>query len=553
MNHIEVIKDDHFINELEGLLNYEDSFSSWELFSMAYQAELTTISTEFDSLHALKHLPHMDFLPHQVESAKQAILDMNGRAILADEVGLGKTIEAGLILKEYLLRGLVKKVLILVPASLVSQWVKELNEKFFIPAIPYRKNYQWADHDILISSIDTAKRSPHKEEISQLDYDFILIDEAHKLKNHRTQNYKFVRSLKKKYCLLLTATPIQNNLIEIFNLVSILKPGHLGNYESFVKQYGKDRNKIKQDDMLKKLIKKVMIRNTRQDTALNNTARKIETVWIDFSKEEDAFYKKLTNMIQSMSTFAKITLLREICSSREACYLSLQKMGKEHDIEKTVQPLVAHIEQLPHHAKAQKVIELLKNHPDEKVIIFTEYRATQLYLQWYLQQHGITSVPFRGGFKSGKKDWMRQLFKDHVQVLIATEAGGEGINLQFCSIMINYDLPWNPMRLEQRIGRIHRYGQENDVQIYNFAIKSTVEEHIMTLLYEKINLFEQVIGQLDDILAELNINNLESEVYSIFSNSTTHGEAKIKLDNLSTIIQQQTIRIQDGDQQYGNI
>lgn len=552
MNHIQVVKDNEFINELDQRLAQEESFSSWKLFSMAYQAELTSMTSEFDSLHALNYLPHIDFLPHQIESARQAIQEMNGRAILADEVGLGKTYEAGLILKEYLLRGLVKKVLILVPASLVSQWARELNDNFFIPAIPYRKNYSWDSVDILISSIDTAKRSPHREDILKQSYDLILIDEAHKLKNHKTQNYQFVRALKKTYCLLLTATPIQNHLIEIFNLVSILKPGHLGSYESFIGQYGKNRRQLNQDDMLKKLIKKVMVRNTRKDTDLNQSERRIETIWVQFSSEEKKFYQELDAAVTSMSTFAKITLLREICSSREACYLSLQKMSQGQEQEQLIQPLMEHIEDLPHHAKADKVIELIRKHDNEKIIIFTEYRATQLYLQWYLKQHQISSVPFRGGFKSSKKDWMKQLFENHAQVLIATEAGGEGINLQFCNIMINYDLPWNPMRLEQRIGRIHRYGQERDVYIYNFAIKETVEEHIMSLLYEKINLFEHVIGQLDDILAELEINNLESELYSIFSNSTTHGEAKIKLENLSSVIQHQTKYAGDKERYYGH-
>lgn len=550
MNHIQVVKDNEFINELDQRLAQEESFSSWKLFSMAYQSELTSITSEFDSLHALNYLPHIDFLPHQIESARQAIQEMNGRAILADEVGLGKTYEAGLILKEYLLRGLVKKVLILVPASLVNQWARELNDNFFIPAIPYRKNYSWDSVDILISSIDTAKRSPHREDILKQNYDLILIDEAHKLKNHKTQNYQFVRALKKTYCLLLTATPIQNHLIEIFNLVSILKPGHLGSYESFIEQYGKDRRQLNQDDMLKKLIKKVMVRNTRKDTDLNQSDRHIETIWVQFSPEEKKFYQELNAVVTSMSTFAKITLLREICSSREACYLSLQKMNQGKEKEQLIQPLMEHIEHLPHHAKADKVIELIRKHGDEKVIIFTEYRATQLYLQWYLKQHQISSVPFRGGFKSSKKDWMKQLFENHAQVLIATEAGGEGINLQFCNMMINYDLPWNPMRLEQRIGRIHRYGQERDVHIYNFAIKETVEEHIMSLLYEKINLFEHVIGQLDAILAELEIKNLESEIYSIFSSSTTHGEAKIKLENLSSVIQYQTKYAQEDKERY---
>ncbi|MGR5962973.1 helicase-related protein [Bacillus paranthracis] len=117
------------------------------------------------------------------------------------------------------------------------------------------------------------------------------------------------------------------------------------------------------------------------------------------------------------------------------------------------------INRIPFNSKANKALELIKE-IDDKVVIFTEYRASQMYLQWFLQQHGISSVPFRGGFKRGKKDWMKELFQNHAQVLIATEAGGEGINLQFCSHMINYDLPWNPMRLEQRIGRIHRLGQK---------------------------------------------------------------------------------------------
>ncbi|AIF43449.1 DEAD/DEAH box helicase [Virgibacillus sp. SK37] len=554
MKSIELHRDTQFINELQKKLNNSDYTSPWDLFSLTYEAELTRMAPAFTGLRALDYLPQVTFMDHQIECAEQVIEHMNGRAILADEVGLGKTIEAGLILKEYMIRGLVKKALILVPASLVNQWERELNEKFYIPAIAHRKNYSWQHGEIIISSIDTAKRSPHREEILDIDYDFILIDEAHKLKNHKTKNFSFVRSLKKKYCLLLTATPVQNQLIEIFNLVSILKPGHLGNYESFLERYGKDRTKIKEDIYLKQLIQKVMVRNTRKETSLNNTKRNIETVWVQFSDEERGVYKELENSKYSLPAFSKITYLREICSSREACFLSLNKLEEENNGDTTIdlKHIIQKIEQLPHHTKAVKVIELIKQIGDEKVIIFTEYRATQLYLQWYLQQYGITSVPFRGGFKRGKKDWMRQLFQNHAQVLIATEAGGEGINLQFCNHMINYDLPWNPMRLEQRIGRVHRYGQTKDVHIYNLAIKDTIEEHIMKLLYEKINLFEQVIGQLDDILAELDIKDMEEEIQTIYSESRTIGEAKIKIDNLASIIQHnQSINEGEADQ-YGS-
>src|SRR5699024_1221277 len=396
----------------------------------------------------------------------------------------------------------------------------ELNEKFFIPAIAYKKNYRWQDYNVVVSSLDTAKKERHREAILNIDYDFVLVDEAHKLKNHRTKNYALVQAIKKKYCLLLTATPVQNRLMDIFNLVSILKPGHLGNYDSFLKQYGNDRKKIKQDKYLKQLIQKVMIRNTRKQSDLTPSKRHIETVWVDFTDEEQYVYDRLETSIEGIAAFTKLTLLREICSSREACFLSLKKIY-ENNNKPSTQRLIKKIEQLPHHAKAHKLVELIKRFDKEKIVVFTEYRASQIYLQWFLHQQRITAVPYRGGFNRGKKDWMKQLFQHRAQVMIATEAGAEGINLQFCNVMINYDLPWNPMRLEQRIGRIHRYGQKQDVYIFNMVTRHTVEEHIMSLLYEKIHLFEQVIGQLDDILADLDIDNLESEIKAIFSESAS--------------------------------
>src|SRR5699024_1158565 len=156
--------------------------SSWEMFKMAYQAACTTRISSFNELQSVKFLPNITFMSHQINAAKTVLEKMNGRAILADEVGLGKTIEAGLILKEYMLRGLVKKALILVQASLVTQWVQELNEKFRIPAIAYRKQYRWDQANVIVSSLDTAKQTKHQKDILNIDYDFLLIDEAHKLK-----------------------------------------------------------------------------------------------------------------------------------------------------------------------------------------------------------------------------------------------------------------------------------------------------------------------------------------------------------------------------------
>ncbi|MBI0576320.1 DEAD/DEAH box helicase [Neobacillus cucumis] len=533
---------DDFLHRIE----HDGPWGNWDLFKLAIEVEKHLVIPEFEGLQAPSHLPHLTPLPHQLETAKQVIENMNGKAILADEVGLGKTIEAGLILKEYMIRGLVKKVLILVPASLVTQWAMELNSKFFIPAISQRKSYVWEQCDVVVSSIDTAKRNPHRDIIYNQNYDLIIIDEAHKLKNNKTKNYEFVQNLKKKFCLLLTATPIQNRIEEIFNLVSLLKPGHLGSETAFYEKYKRDARSLNDNEHLKELVNKVMIRNRRADTGIEWTKRHVETIPIEFSSSEKDLYEAINDLrsegdwVQT-SAFSVMTLQREACSSREAVFYTLKNMLQKKEnpspaFEEQINYLIKKVEAVQQNSKAEKALELIQK-VNDKVIIFTEYRATQLYLQWYLKQHGISSVPFRGGFKRGKKDWMRELFQKHVQVLIATEAGGEGINLQFCNHIINFDLPWNPMRLEQRIGRIHRLGQEKDVMIYNFAIKNTVEEHILKLLYEKIDLFEKVIGELDDILTKLDFGNIEDHLIDIFGQSSSEGEMRIKMENLSSMIE----------------
>ncbi|MEI5908099.1 SNF2-related protein [Bacillus spongiae] len=537
--------DKNWTNDFLERIENDGPWGNWELFKLALEVENHTVIPNFEGLQAPKHLPNLTPLPHQLDTARQVVEQMNGKAILADEVGLGKTIEAGLILKEYMIRGLVKKVLILVPASLVSQWTSELNSKFFIPAVPQRKSYVWDQCDIVVSSIDTAKRNPHRDKIYEQNYDLVIIDEAHKLKNPKTKNYEFVQNLKKKFCLLLTATPIQNRLEEIFFLVSLLKPGHLGSQSGFMDKYQKGERTLVNDQHLKDLINTVMIRHRRKDTGIEWTKRHVQTEIIEFSKEEQELYDSISSITQQYdeymtSSFSILTLQREACSSREAVFFTLKNMLEKEEItsnlKNRIQYMMQKVEQVQQNSKAKKAIEIIQQ-VNDKVIIFTEYRATQLYLQWFLKQHGISSVPFRGGFKRGKKDWMRELFKNHAQVLIATEAGGEGINLQFCSHMINFDLPWNPMRLEQRIGRVHRLGQTEDVKIYNFATKNTVEEHILKLLYEKIHLFERVVGELDDILTKIEFGDMEEYMNDIFTSSKSEGEMKIKMENLTSMIQ----------------
>lgn len=492
-----------FVERLEN----RSPWDRWTLYKLNYETVKANLIPDFTGLQCPKYLPHLTPLPHQLEAAQTVIERMNGKAILADEVGLGKTIEAGLIMKEYMIRGLVKKVLLLVPASLVNQWIEELNQKFYIPAIQYKKNYDLNYWDVVVMSMDMAKRSPHKELIYAQDYDLIIIDEAHKLKNHKTQSYSFVQNLKKKFCLLLTATPIQNNVFELFYLVSLLKPGHLGNYEAFQSAFSASKHNVEHEAFLKELVNQVMVRNRREDTGIEWTNRRVQTIPIDFTAAEKDVYaqvlalKDLAPVFED--AFSMITLQREMCSSKEATIVTLthmlQKCTKQADI-RLVEEIIQKVNGLEVNSKAEKAYEIIRE-ADDKVIIFTEYHATQAYLQEFLYERGITSVLFNGRFSKNKRAWMKQLFEGQAQVLIATESGSEGINLQFCRHVINYDLPWNPMKLEQRIGRVHRLGQEHDVHIYNLAIRETIEDHILEVLSMKIDVFEQVVGELDDILS----------------------------------------------------
>lgn len=503
--------DRSWLEDLNERTQRNGPWDDWTLFQLAVEAEQSKLVSSFDELQSLRCLPAFEPMTHQIETARKVLHEMGGRAILADEVGLGKTIEAGLILKEYMVRGLVRKALILVPASLVLQWVRELNQKFGIAAVAQKKAHSW-QYDIVVASMDTAKRDPHRELLLGTDYDMLIIDEAHKLKNKKTTNYQFVQQLRKKYCLLLTATPVQNDLDELYNLITLLKPGQLGGQSEFAANYVESKRTPKNEGRLQEVLSDVMIRNRRGDGGITFTKRIVRNIQVQLSPQEAALYDAVTRFVRERydesggdmtSMLSLVTLQREVCSSRDAVFLTLvnlfKKTAEDSPVRAKIWELVEFIRKIEANSKGERVIELIRD-LNEKVIVFTEYRATQEYLLQFLKNHGIHAVPYRGGMNRGKKDWMMDLFRGRAQVLIATEAGGEGINLQFCHHMINYDLPWNPMRVEQRIGRVHRLGQTNDVKIYNLYTPGTIEEHIVRLLHEKINLFELVVGELDDIL-----------------------------------------------------
>lgn len=514
----------------------------WELFQLARMATDARLVDDFDELYALQHIRGFSPLPHQVDTARQVLQQLHGRAILADEVGLGKTIEAGLIAKEYFIRGLARKVLVLAPASLVLQWTRELNEKFHIPAVAQKKAWMWHQYDVLVASLDTAKREPHRSMVLDIDWDLVIVDEAHKLKNPRTRNWEMVNQLANKYMLLLTATPIQNQLQELHTLITLLRPGQLGSTSQFVMNHVASKREAKDPEALRSRLSEVMIRNQRGDGGTYLPPRSVHVVPLSLNREEQALYDGVVEFLRETyeeqknyrtSVLPLITLQREICSSPYAAMNTLLKMHKNARTAKKRQQiadLLAMAESIEHHTKADKVFELIDTF-DEKCIIFTEYRATQDFLMSLLYRKKIPAVPFRGGFKRGKKDWMTELFLHRARVLVATESGGEGINLQFCHRMVNYDLPWNPMRLEQRIGRIHRLGQEHPVSVFNLSTHGTIEAHIVQLLQEKIRMFEHIIGELDYIVGDLEFGEtMEKQILDIALTTRSDADLRGRLD-----------------------
>ncbi len=454
----------------------------------------------------------MELFPHQIACVENVIHNLNGRALLADEVGLGKTIEAGMILKELILRGEVEKFLILVPASLGYQWWFELSNKFKINVWFNRKARAILYYDQMIASLDMCKRDPHADGLIEKGFDLVIVDEAHKLKNENTANWKFVNALPKKYCLFLTATPIQNDLKELYNLISIINPNLFGSYQKFSDNHVKNKREAKNQKELQRSLEKVMIRNSRQESTLDFPSREVKLITLNLTPKEKILYDGVTNLVKSeykkrlkekRSILFLLTLQREVCSSSFALLQTLEKMlkGGHPDLENRIKELYKLAASIQENAKMPKVLEIIKN-LDGQAIIFTEFRATQWKLCEFLQANDLVPVAFNGSMSANRKEWVKAIFRQKGDVLVSTEAGGQGLNFQFCDTLINYDLPWNPMRIEQRIGRIHRLGQKNDVKIYNFSTVATIEENIVNLLHEKINLFESVIGKLECIIKD---------------------------------------------------
>jgi len=445
-------------------------------------------------------LSELPFTPHdyQVETAKKVLHEMGCRALIADEVGLGKTIEAGLIIKELLVTGRAKRILVLTPASLVQQWWSELYEKFGVNFWVSRKGpWAWSGQ-LVIGSIDKAKREEHRRLILDNRYDLVVIDEAHKLKNRTTENWSFASQLKTDGLVLLTATPLHNKVEEVYNLVCLLKPELFPDYDSFLNHYQLNPKALISD--LRDKLQDVMIRNMTRELGVKNINRKISLLQVELSELEKEIYRRISSY---PGTFLLLTLCKEFCSSLSALYNTLRKKG---DYE--LLPLLEECEVSP----KLKHLDLILRRHNGKILIFTEYIQTQFYIARYLHEQNIKFLLFNGTLRRNQKEWVKGLFETRdIPVMICTDSGSQGLNFQYCDVIVNFDLPWNPMKVEQRIGRIDRIGQKsNTVYIYNFVMKDTIEEKIFTVLGEKISLFKECIGELENIL----VDN-EEELYEV--------------------------------------
>ena len=508
--------------------------AAWQRLRRA--AEELALLPAFDRLITLD-MNRIEELPHQIRVAHQVLqAPMSGRAILADEVGLGKTIEAGIILKELAVRGLARRIIILTPASLVTQWVDELAEKFFEEFTPIESPSQWAATTRAIASYDRARQDQHASQLLRHRWDLVIVDEAHKCKNEATARYQLLQKIRRNYLLLLTATPIQNNLRELYNLVNLLRPGHLGTWREFKREYvsGNNVREVRQAEALRDLTSRVMVRTRRASVAdiMALPPRRPRHPDIDLSPGEAAVYQETGRLLRDLyrdgfrTTTAEeelgdrrrrrgrsgagiyflecLRLAQRMCSSAPALASSLANQSHGELILPAYRERFIRVAEqaaaVTSHAKLEELSRLLQQ-SDDRVVVFSEHLPTVDLIAKRVRELDRPGITFTGDMTRLERHKALKRFRHEPRgVLISTRSGTEGLNLQFCHQLVNYELPWNPMMVEQRIGRVHRFGQTREVQLFNYAARGTVEAHILRLLHTKIRLFELVIGELDMIL-----------------------------------------------------
>ena len=613
----------------------------------ATELRLRQPANSIDKLSLAIASAKVDLNPHQVDAALFAVRSpLSKGVILADEVGLGKTIEAGIVISQKWAER-KRKLLIIAPATLRKQWQQELLDKFNIPStIIENKSYKelkktgklFNETSLLICSYNFA--AAKSDVLEDIDWDLVVIDEAHRLRNVYKPGNKMASAIADVVInvpkILLTATPLQNSLLELYGLVSIIDPHVFGDINSFKEQYVRGVNEALRNSRLKERIKPFCQRTLRKQVLeyIKFTQRIAMTEEFIPSDDEQRLYEKVSTYLQreklnalpkSQRILMTLVLRKLLASSTYAIASTLQKLvqrleqeqarqsvlellegeiegldeladelgqetvdeAKEKLTEEELQDLRLELAELRDYAKLaaeikhnakgaalQKVLgtafgKLEQIGAAKKAVIFTESTRTQRYLAELLSANGFENkICLMNGSntdplsKSIYASWIKQhagsdkisgsktadmkaaiveYFRDTATILIATESAAEGVNLQFCSLVVNFDLPWNPQRVEQRIGRCHRYGQKFDVVVVNFLNKrNAADQRVYQLLAEKFKLFDGVFGASDEVLGVIeNGVDIEKRIANVYQTCRTADEIQLAFDEIQEELDEQ--------------
>ena len=608
------------LEQLEASPEKEPFTGDSKRFRLGIEAMRLGLAYEYDPYFSLS-IARVDPLPHQLEAVYDYFLKLPRiRFLLADDPGAGKTIMAGLLIKELKIRGLIKRILIITPASLSFQWQREMKDKFrenfeVIRSDVLRANYgsnPWQEKNQVVTSISWVSRMDDaRESLLRSHWDLIIVDEAHKMsassQDHQTLAYQLGKalSLMTDHYLLMTATPHKGDPENFRLFLELLDKdvyGDIKSLEAAIEQH--------EAPFYLRRVKEALVTFPDPDNGKGKllfTKRIVQTTEFEIDNEEWDFYDALTRYVEDQSIkastddsargralgFTMAMLQRRFSSSIYAVRRSLERMKDRREkiladpdgyrqemISKKLpedfddlpederQEIVAQLEEVVAsvdpvalkeeifelsrlidlacslekrevESKLVKLRGVLTDHklfddPKMKLLIFTEHKDTLDYLVRKLREWGLTVTQIHGGMKIGDRDTpgtricAEQEFRNECQVLVATEAAGEGINLQFCWFMINYDIPWNPVRLEQRMGRIHRYGQEKDCLIFNFVVTNTREGRVLQKLFERIRKIEDDLdpgrtGKIFNVLGDaFPANMLERMVRDMYAHNQTN-------------------------------
>ncbi|MDD4333268.1 MAG: SNF2-related protein [Patescibacteria group bacterium] len=468
--------------------------------------------------------------------------------LLADDVGLGKTISAGLVISELISRSRISKILVICPKILREQWKEELNIKFDIPSIIVTgKELVTAElpenNGVVITTYNTARL--YLDKIKQNSYDMLILDEAHKLRNlygvdptpQVAQRFRKALSDRLfKYVLMLTATPIQNRLWDLYSLVDLLTiaRGHenpFGSEGTFARKFIADSRtqarqlKPEMRDEFRSIVYGYMSRVRRGDANLHFPERKVLLHKVAPTESELQLFKIIAGPIQKLNYLAQIVILQALVSSPEALVKLLEGMANKGTAPQSFANEVKKISKNIHTTTKlyglSTLIDKLKiEQPDTwRVVIFTRWRETQVTIQNFFENQKISCGLINGDSSTKNQETISKFKKDlpDVHVIISTEAGSEGINLQAANVLVNYDLPWNPMIVEQRIGRIQRLSSSfANVSIFNIVLQNTFEEYIVGRLMEKLQLASHAIGDIEALLEASGVDEGEENGSSGF-------------------------------------